>query len=241
MLQKEQIVGEKGIDFNERKIALWNLGLENIANTAREIGASWSFGSHDSGYDSFAAEWHIVYNRDNDGLITSIEIGNELGEYGGGGDHEGGATTENLWKLMQTGRERKLLAHPYSGEFKEVLIDTNRFRTKRMKVNLDNIKYQGYIPALNPTQKIQEFLEQAVAEFVAQIRESRWGAMRGEKPRLIVRALPTGLYNEYYKTGHSGFDAKSEIGMAINSGRFGEYGASHRQDLDYGNSPIFYK
>ena len=216
--------------LDDRKIAIYNAGMKIIAETAKELAMSWSYDSHEGVTDdrTFAGSWEIEYDRGSQGQILTVEIWNTLGE-SGGGEHECGASTEELWQQMITGRERTL--RPDAGRaFKNVA--TSRFRTKRINVKAGVIKYIGAIPELNPQQRAQDFLNEENERLIIQLWESRWGSERaGGRPRALVRALPF-LYTSYYGK-KSGYDTQASTGMAMNTKAFGTYGGRYRKDVQY--------
>ncbi len=217
-------------DLDERKIAIFNTGMMVILETAREIAASWSYDSESGGGmnndETFAGSYEIEVLRDSYGMIIFGELINSMAE-GHEKIHSGGASTSELWEQMDSGRpwsERSDLK-------KSFYVATSRFREDYRGISPGIIKRVGYIAPLKPIDKAQEFLNESRDEMIRQLRESRWGSFKGEKPRLKVRAVPN-LYNTYYGK-RSGYDTTSLMGMAISSKEFGTYGGTRRVNVHY--------
>lgn len=216
--------GQLRFKLTDAKVDMFNQGIENLANEAKEIAVSHSFERIADGWEDPEFQYGV------DGLISEIEIANNA-------DAEGSFGIDNLFDLMDTGREGGVLIEPVSKKMLTVFYD--RYRTDFV---LSESVIQGEIVAPKPVDHALEALSNGVETFISELRESRWGSNRTTKrysktegkvvtivkPRKLVKALPS-LYPSYYKDAGK----TTPKGMKTNKGSYGNYGGGYRENKQY--------
>lgn len=229
------------IKVNNDRAAIFNYGINRIADRLLEVAKSWTF----DGIDDY---WGFTTQYDKKShLIKSIVFKNNAPDV----QHTGGLSTEELWTLMEEGREGwrqgvhkyTFDTYPDSAEAKErrakrkserrgvttFTIFKSRFKGSSLRVKRARL---GDIYPTRPDFWLERAMDASMATFARQLEESDFGEVEedyvsfGDMPGVDV--IPN-LYD--IASGRGDLDSPTEDSEDF---KYGSYGGEHRQDVPYG-------
>lgn len=229
------------IQINNDRAAIFNYGIRRLSDRLLEVAKSWTFKGLDDAWG-----YHTQYDKKTH-LIKSIVLKNDAPEV----QHTGGLGTEDLWNIMEEGREGwrqgvnqfTYATYPDSDDAKkksDKRKSERRSVTKfliarsRNRVSFDRVGRArlGDIYPTRPEFWVDRAMDRAIETFARQLEESDFGEVDsdfvsfGDMPG--VELIPN-LYE--LSSGRGDLDGASE---ASEDFKYGPYGGSHRVDMRYG-------